>query len=257
MKLQNFKKLPTVCAVSAALLGPAIVHADEFDEQLAAVKLSTYQEQLLVNTMYQEGTQTYVDAQLLTRVDNLPAECDPLSAFPVAEEHVDNPADELVGDWQVQEFDDLEEDDSDDDLDEDDSDDDDSDDDGDDSDDDGDDSDDDGDDSDDDGDDSDDDGDDSDDDGDDSDDDGDDSDDDGDDSDDDGDDSEDDGDDSEGSMDEDDFDEGFEGDFDGYLTVTPSGYLVSSEVETVDGVATCQVTFIGEVDGDTFIPTAN
>ena len=255
----TFKKLPIVCAVSAAILSPLTVNADEFEEQIAAVKLSTFQQQLLVNTVYQENAMTYVEAELLTKVDSLPVECDPQSVFPVSEQHVDNPADALVGNWKMEteSFDDFSDDDlGDDDLGDDDLGDDDL-------------------------------GDDDfgdDDFGDDDfgDDDFGDDDFEDDDMDEDQDEQEDemegeetepgdevedensDQDNDEDSNDEDgneesedgEFDMDPEGDFEGFLTVTASGYLVSSEVETRDGVATCNVSFIGEVNGDTYTPVS-
>ena len=208
MKMLSLKKLPVVCAVSTAILSSVTVSADEVEEQLAAIKLSTFNQQLLVNTVYQEKSTTYVDAELLTKVDSLPAGCDPQSAFPVSEQHVDNPASTLVGNWKMdtEPFD--ESDDMDDEQneqenemeDEEDSQ---------------------------------------------------------------GDEMEDENSDQGSDQDTNDEtgDEGsedgeldmeFNGDLDGYLTVTASGYLVSSEVETVDSVTTCKVRFIGEVNGDTY-----
>ncbi|SFD65814.1 hypothetical protein [Pseudoalteromonas denitrificans] len=225
MKINRFNKLILAGAISIAVSG--VVNAQTTD--LSMIKVTTIESKLLVNAIYtetntdnsqQEVNMDYVEAALLSKVASLPTECNVESVFPSAETSSINPAAELVGNWEGFMDDEMYDDDMDSDDDDMDSDDDDMD--------------------------SDDDDMDSDDDGDmDSDDDDMDSDDGDMDSDDDGDmDSDDDGD-----MYSDDEEEG---DYQSYLTISASGYLVQSDYENKNDVGTCKVTFLGELVSDLY-----
>lgn len=204
MKVQNVKKRYLFLAVSLACSTPLVANAAEDEEQLKAIKLSTYQQQLLVNTVYLEQGYSFVDAQLLTKVESLPPECDVQSVYPVAEQFVANPDASLVGQWVVDEpfmdDDELDEDETLDDGE----------------------------------------------------------------SEEDADDQED-GENEENLEDESDIededadeaedeleDDKQDINLQAYLSVTASGYLVSSEIETEQGVNRCEVVLIGELNGDTF-----
>ena len=240
MKTQFVKKLRIAGAVSFALLSVSTQVSAQ--ETFVGAQVSDFQNNIIISGVFNDEMGTFAEAQLLTPLDSLPAECDPLSAFPQAEQHVDNPSDKLVGSWSsadgyvaiayANEFDeDFEEDEGSDDDSEGGTDDDSEGGTGDDSEGGSDDDSEGGSDDDSEG------------------------------------DSDDDSeggsdDDSEGGSDdegnEDPDEDMFEDEnISAYLTVSPSGYLVTSEMFTVEGVATCESIYIGELNGNQLTELAN
>lgn len=114
MKLKRFNKLFLASAVSVALSSAAVADTndemdmDEGELNLTAIKLTNLDNQLLANAVFTETytdennesvSESFVEAALMSPAEQLPVECDITSAFPSAEGSNDNPAASLVGDW--------------------------------------------------------------------------------------------------------------------------------------------------------------